>query len=290
MRALPEASTRALPDGQVYFVDAQAEAIRHRDRKIDRGRPSLTALGRLQPGDTLCLRGGVYYQPCVISIKGTADQPITMCGYPGELAVIDAGLPDFHESPETAWQPVGDGADGEYVSSRAYPGLEKVFGNFADSMVPLHGYRNLIDLRSDNEYWGGGNKLDTDWSIYCGPGVWYDQASGRIHCRLAHTRLAALGPDNYRGQTDPRRLRLIVTAAPDAVHVQLSQHVRLQDLVLRGARRSALHVAHSQHIEVDNVTCYGSDPVVNLRGCRSVRLHPLQRSEASRHPGRFAPA
>ncbi len=68
------------------------------------------------------------------------------------------------------------------------------------------------------------------------------------------------------------RLPLIVSAAPDALHVQLSEHVRIQDLVLRGARRSALHLAHSSHIEVDNVTCYGSDPVVNLRGCASIRL------------------
>lgn len=114
--------------------------------------------------------------------------------------------------------------------------------------------------------------MDADWSIYCGPGVWYNQTTGRIRCRLAHTKLAALGPDNYRGETDPRKLKLIVTAAPNTLYIRLAENLRIQELVLRGARRSALNIEHSQNITVDNVTCYGSDPVVNLRGCRNVRL------------------
>jgi hypothetical protein len=186
--------------------------------------------------------------------------------------VIDAGLREFFDSPDKAWTPAEGAAAGEFVSTTAHRGLEKVFGNFADSLVPLHGYRLRGDLQSDNVYWNGGDKLDSGWSIYCGPGLWYDQESGRIHCRLAHTEMPALGPDNYRGETDPRRLKLVVSGAPTALHIRLANHVRVYDLVLRGARQAALSIEHSGDIEVDGVTAYGNDPVVNLRGCARVKL------------------
>lgn len=274
MRSLPAAAARPLPDGPVYFVDANRGDDDNPGNKDKPWQTIAHALTKLKPGDTLALRGGVYYEPVHIAIAGEPDKPITIRAHPDELVIIDAGLREFVDDPKSAWRvnEHEDAAPGEYISTLAYPGLEKVFGNFGDSMVPLHGYKNRNDLRSANEYWNGGGKLDTDWSIYCGPGVWYDQRTGRIHCRLAHTTLPQLGPDNYRGETDPRRLSLVITAAPNAVHIRIAQHVRLQDLVLRGARRSALSIEHSAGIEIDNVTCYGSDPAVNLRGCRDVRL------------------
>lgn len=272
MRALPTAGERKLPSTPAYFVDA-AKGDDKNAGDIDKPwRTIAHGLKQLKPGETLCLRGGIFYEPCFVDIHGEADKPITIRGYPGELAVVDAGLPEFFGTPAEAWQPAEGGVDGEFVSTKTYRGLEKVFGNFADSMVPLHGYRNLIDLRSDNEYWNGGEKLDSGWGIYCGPGVWYDQESGRIRCRLAHTKLPVLGPDNYQGETDPRKLKLILTGAPTALHIRKANYVRLQDLVLRGARRTALNIEESRNIEVDNVTCYGSDPVVMLRGCHTVKL------------------
>ena len=51
-------------------------------------------------------------------------------------------------------------------------------GNFADSMVPLHGYRHAVDLRSDNELWLGGKKEMRDTGIYAGPGLWFNRATG----------------------------------------------------------------------------------------------------------------
>ena len=272
MRALPTSSDRPLPKGPILFVDAN-----NGDDANDgsREKPLATiahGMTLLKPGDTLCLRGGIYYQPTNVALKGTAENPITIRSFPGELAIIDAGIPEFHNTPQEAWRPAENGLPDEFVSTATYRGLEKVFGNFADSMVPLHGYKNLIDLRSTNEYWNGGGKLDTNWSIYCGPGLWYDQTSGRIHCRLAHTRMTALGPDNYRGETDPRKLKLIISAAPNALHIRLAEHLCIQDLMLRGARKCALNVEHSVAIQIENVTGYGSDPVVNLRGNHDVLL------------------
>jgi hypothetical protein len=122
----------------------------------------------------------VYYERPVLRRSGTADEPITIRSYPGEVAVIDGGLREFLDHPETAWEPFAGGAVGEFVSTKTYHGLNErqvphqflpgswepmwgiederplALGHFADSMVPLHGYRLAVDLRSDNELWVGG--------------------------------------------------------------------------------------------------------------------------------------
>ena len=69
--------------------------------------------------------------------------------------------------------------------------------------------------------------------VYCGPGLWYDPASGRIHVRLSHTHLKHMM--NYEGETDPRKVPLVIAAA-HAVPLRLdgAQHVRLAGLTVRG--------------------------------------------------------
>src|SRR6185312_5349067 len=149
--------------------------------------------------------------------------PITIRSYPGEMAVIDGGLREFAESPATSWEPFAGGAEGEYVSTRAWPeadsrraplqflpgswepmwGIEDqrplALGHFADSMTPLHGYRTRTDLRATNELWLE-NKKDQSQGIYAGPGIWFDRETSRIHIRLAHHQLAGLGKAAYRGE------------------------------------------------------------------------------------------
>jgi len=44
----------------------------------------------LGPGDTLYVRGGIYYEQVDVSASGTADNQITIAAYPGEQPVIDA--------------------------------------------------------------------------------------------------------------------------------------------------------------------------------------------------------
>src|SRR5262249_4095662 len=139
-----------------------------------------------------------------------AEMPITIRSYPGELAIIDAGIREFYEDPANAWEPV-PGSDGEYRSKKTYT-QGGGFGNFGDSMVPLHRYINFNDLRSKNELWnaGLGARKDDPKGIYCGPGVRRDPETGRIHIRLAHTELAGLGAHAYRGETDPRKIPLVI--------------------------------------------------------------------------------
>src|SRR3990170_5581953 len=62
------------------------------------------ALTKLSPGDTLYLRGGIYYETGIsVSPRGTASAPITVRSYPGERAIWDGGSPKFRSAPNNEW-------------------------------------------------------------------------------------------------------------------------------------------------------------------------------------------
>jgi len=299
MRPLPAAQKRSVASGPKRFVDANRGIDTASGSEQQPWKTLTHALRQLQPGDTLYLRGGVYYEKIAPPRSGTAEAPITIAAYPGELAIIDGGLREFFEDPAGSWQPFAGGAEGEYVSTRTYPNTDErrlplqflpnshepmwgiederplVLGNFADSMVPLHGYRIPVDLRSQNELWIGGKKGMLDIGFYCGPGMWFSRQTDRIHIRLAHHRLAGLGDRAYRGETDPRKLSLVISAGFGNEVVRLTglKHVKMQDLVLRGATGSAmLSVYGSENVTLDHLTVYGGDPAVQVNASKDVHV------------------
>lgn len=299
MRPLSAPRKTDLEPGPKKFVDAANGDDAAAGTEQAPWRSLAYAVRRLAPGDTLYLRGGTYYERVSLSRSGAEDAPIVIASYPGELAIIDGGLREFVESPQTSWQPLAGGAEGEYVSTKTYfeaddrqvprqflPGSWEpmwgieherplALGAFADSMVPLHGYRIIEDLRSANELWIGGKKEMQDTGIYCGPGLWFNRETGRIHVRLAHHRLAGLGTHAYRGETDPRRLPLVVAVGfgQDVLRISGVKHVRLRDLTLRGATGSPMiHVYGSQDVELDHLTVYGGFPGLLINAAQEIRV------------------
>ncbi len=282
MRPLPVATRRAMGDGPAYFVDPKAGDDGNRGTREAPWRTLGHAVGQLESGDVLYLRGGVYYEHVTLKANGTCEKPITIRSFPGELAVIDGGLREFFETPAAAWEPCPDGADGEFRSVKTYldlggsDGGTNVLGNFGDSMVPLHGYRFLTDLRSSNEYFYKLNagKTEPGDGVYCGPGVFYDTKAGRIHVRLAHTHQKALGSDNYRGETDPRNVPLVIAGlnAGSPLKIDGARYLRVQDIVVRGARTATVSVNDSFNIVFDGVTAYGGSTAFAVRDSGGLRL------------------
>lgn len=254
LRVAPPPSSRPLAGGAHYFV--------HPDQGNDASDGSQQApwktirhaLDRLKAGDTLCLRGGTYFETVRVGIVGTKDAPITVRSYPGEQATINGGIRELFEQPENSWETVAGGAAGEYRTVHSYPGTRDVVGAFGDSFVGLQTYWHREDLAAANELWKTVNQTGVA-PVYCGPGIWYDRTTGRIHARLAHTNFDWPGVPNYRGETDPRKLPLVIApfrAVP--LHVDGAQYVRFQDLVICGGGYNTVLIEQGLGIEFDNVT------------------------------------
>ena len=299
MRPLPTASSRPAPVGRTFFVDPRVGDDQNDGgpqrpwRTIARGLKQVTA------GQTLCLRGGTYYEHVVVPGSGEPGRPITLRSCPGEVAWIDGGIREFLDRPENSWEPAKGGAVDEYVSTATYPQFAKrrivhafpaagwepfhgkeddrplVLGHFAGSMVPLHGYRTLIDLRDSSMLWDVDNKFAKSQGVYCGPGVWFNRQTHRIHIRLAHTNLAGLGPLAYRGETDPRKLRLRISGpyGADVLRINGVKHFMLQDVVLCGASGSPLvNLYGAENITFDGVTVFGGSPGLLVKATSNLRI------------------
>src|SRR5262245_42382589 len=105
MRPLPTPSKRAPSTGPIYYVHPTAGDDSAAGTEKAPWRTLAQAIRRLKPGDTLVLRGGVYYDSVALALTGTEKAPITIRSAPGELAVIDAGFREFAVAPATAWEP-----------------------------------------------------------------------------------------------------------------------------------------------------------------------------------------
>ena len=299
MRPLPKAATGSLPDTPVRFVDPLKGDDTQNGSREKPWKTLKHATRQLNPGDTLVLRGGTYYEKVSLTRSGTAEAPITITAHPEELVTIDGGLREFFEEPEKCWEPSPGGAEGEYISTRSYLhlddrrvptqflpaawepmwGIEEerplVLGSFGGSMVPLHGYRVVEDLRTANELWVGDKKEMRDNAIYCGPGLWFNRDTGRIHIRLAHHKLDGLGDRAYRGETDPRKLPLVIAAGfgEDVWRMSGIKHVRVKNLVFRGATGSPMiHVYGSEDVELDHLTVYGGFPSLLLDASKNIKV------------------
>lgn len=294
-RPLPVAIQSPLRQGPAFFVDAATGNDTADGSKEKPWKTIQHGAGRLKPGETLYLRGGVYYEKVRLTRSGAAGAPIIVAAYPGELPVLDGGLAEFATAPEKSWEPAQGGADSEYVSTMVYTGVDEriipnqflpaswepmwgiederplALGHFADSMTPLHGYRNLRDLQAVSEFKPGGKGMTT--GVYCGPGLWFNRDTGRIHIRLAHNQLPGLGERAYRGETDPRKLSLVVATGFGEALLRANgiRHVQVQGLVLRGGTGSPmLEVYGSEKLHFDHLTIFGGFPGVLINASKDI--------------------
>jgi len=279
LRKLPPIVNRPMSDGPAYFVDPEAGSD---GNPGSAERPWSTinhALKQLQAGDTLYLRAGSYFENVYCAVAGTPEKPITIRAYPGERVVIEGGMAEFQTAPSKAWQSFVDGAQGEYVSTREYRNIRDVIGLFGDSNVGLQTYWHADDLRAENELWITDRQTRALEPVYCGPGLWYNKQTGRIHVRLAHTHIDNPEVANYTGETDPRKLPLVIAPFNSVpLFVDQGMYVRFQDLVIRGGGFNTVVLQFGIDVEFDNVTVF-----CGTYGIRSRSTGPLKLVNSALH-------
>ncbi len=287
MRPLPSAAPadRPLPEGPAYYVDAQRGDDTNPGNATEPWRSVQYGVDQLAPGDTLLLRDGIYYEAVTFSnVQGTAERPVTIAGYPGELAIIDAGHREFLDDPGSAWEPCPDGVAGLYRSTAVYPdlagetatmrGLRFIVGHFADTMNPLQVYKWKTDLETDFPYLRGIQSQSTP--LYMGPGFWVDQETGRVYVRLAHMSDEVWGELAYRGPTDPRQVPMVIGGVESPLYILRSSHIQVRDIVLRGSRNRVINLRYSSDLVFDGVSVHAggvttlqiiNTPRVTMRNC-----------------------
>ena len=257
------------PKGPVYFVDPAAGDDSQPGTKEKPWRTINASLPKLKPGDTLLLRGGTYFENVYCAIVGTEKEPITIRSYPGEVAVIDGGIPEFQTSPATAWKP-GE-REGEYVSAKAYPNIRDVLGLFADSNIGLQTYWHLNYLNATTEK-RTPSENTPDPGYYCGPGLFYDKATGLIHARFAPTTVSPTA-HNYSGESDPRKMPLVVSPFRSTpLHVDQGMHLRFQNLVIRGGGWNTVQLSFAVNVTFEYVTIFGGSYCVRAKNSGPVKL------------------
>jgi hypothetical protein len=105
---------------------------------------------------------------------------------------------------------------------------------------------------------------------YMGPGLWFDRRTGRVHVRLSHTRNGVPGLEEYRGEVDPRRVRLAVADKRTyALRVEGSRHLRIENVEVRFGGQETIQLAGVADLTFDRVRIDA--------GTRAVRMGPATR-------------
>lgn len=265
---------RPMDNSRPRFVDAIRGSDSNPGTESAPWKSIQASLEKLEPGDTLYLSGGTYFENLYCAIAGREDAPITIRSKPGERAVIDGGFPEFQTDPASAWEPVEGGATDEYQSTREYKNIRDVVGLFGDSNIGLQTYWHREDLQAENEVSiPASSENPAPAPTYCGPGIWYNRASGRIHVRLAHTHLNHPLVRNYKGEVDPRKVPLVIAPFQSTpLKIDLATHVRFQDLVFRGGGLNNVEMRFGIGIEFDHVTIFGGTYGLRAKNSGPVRF------------------
>jgi hypothetical protein len=173
------------------------------------------SIAQLQAGDTLYLRGGIYYETVNVGVHGIKSRHITVKNYSQEIAIIDGGYQEFRTIPNSDWK-VHDAGRNIYKSVKKYSAAGIIHAYLVSAGVKHHlvPYERYSDLSSDNQAY---KKLsDSPNDIYVGPGVFWDSSDGRIYIRLMPSQQELSMGYSIPANPDPRQ-NIIYIVPPEAV-------------------------------------------------------------------------
>ena len=158
---------------------------------------------------------------------------------------------------------------------RRLPNLRNVVGSFGDSMVGLHTYYHAKDLRADGRAHRARRPTSRTSSRSTAARACGTTAATRLPPRPARAHHTCPVVDNYRGETDPRKLPLV--HRPVSLGAAAPRPGRARPPSGPGhPRRRLRHRAAStsrSDIEFDNVTVWCGTYGMRATGAQRLRLH-----------------
>ena len=186
---------------------------------VEPGQSLQEAADKLQPGDTLLLAEGTYYQGLVLTRSGTADKPITIkAAAPGKVIITGAmkTTPEFQK------------VEGDVYKTK--PGAVKWKGSGTGKAWVIADDRNLFNCQSMEE-------LKTFRSgRYWTPLEGFFCQDGDMYVRLL-------------GGADPNKAKVAISRPDTTVllDIQGQQHIVLHGLRFRAAPTVAVRLAGRNH-------------------------------------------
>jgi hypothetical protein len=216
------------------------------------------ALDTVGPGQTVCLRGGTYYEHATAAHSGSPTAPITIQSYPGESAVIDSGPPEFRVRGNRDWELV-NASIGEYRSTRAFPsGRSWAYidgiSRYMNDRVALVPYASAAAFRSTSDAYE-----DKSTEFYVGPGTFYDNVDKRIHIRLAKTYAMKYAETRYgrvllSDIVDPREYSIQLSQAYATLQISAS-YLRFRNLTVKQAHFTIV-IENGHDVVLDGLTVW----------------------------------
>lgn len=232
------------------------------------------AQSRLNPGDTLFLRGGIYSERVHFSRSGLAGSPITYEGFSGETAIIHSGSPAFLTAGNNDWELVNANL-GEYRSRTALPtpdtfnnrtiwGYIQGLPGYENENLVLVPYQDASQFRSLTDQY-----TNSSAPFYIGPGTFYD-TDNRIHIRLSKTtdfrntenRYGPLIPNE---NADPRNFSISLSGAYETIKITGS-HLIFRNMTIHSSQNTIYLPNTVSDITFDSITAWMGDTAIQSSG------------------------
>ncbi|UCH82335.1 MAG: hypothetical protein JSW20_06790 [Nitrospiraceae bacterium] len=240
--------------GTMYYVDPRTGSDSHTGSLSDPWRTVSSSIPKLQAGDTLFLREGIYLEDNInINVRGTDFHHIAIKNYENESPVIDGGYKEFRSVPNSDWE-LFEAARNIYRSVKTYANAGLVHGYLdpGGNMSHLVPYENYEHLSSHNE-----NYTETG-SVYVGPGVFWNSSDQRIYIRLQPSRQGRIMGYTIPSNVNPGQHEICIVPDGAGLHFKSNAaYIDIEGIDIRYRDNALLFETGSHHISVRNAHILG---------------------------------
>jgi len=227
------------------------------DNGISLETPWLTlnhAISKLQAGDTLYLRTGIFHESqLILNTSGNAENWITIKAWQSEVVTVDGRIQEFSQVNSAMWEIV-DTARSIYRSTNTYD-LDQVHGYLDDNNGHwrLVSYEDYGPFSTDNEFY------DADPPYYyVGPGLFYNQSEQRIYIRLQHSIYQESMGLTFPQDTNPNHNALILFDNEQVFLFESNAaYIKFENVNIRYQNSAVEIKTGAHHLQFSNATMIG---------------------------------